>query len=76
MTVIATLGHGRQGEVARWLNTLTKEQLIELGGLDKAWYETPDETSSSIREIIRDWIEDHGGQRWYWSSITYAEFEE
>lgn len=78
------VGYGSSGEmraeIQRWLDTLSVEQRMELTHLDARYTvlralpsaqitnELQDEVDA-LRGITRDWIEEHGGHRSYWSYI-------
>jgi len=72
MSYIAVPFHCVPDDFRDWLESLTLEQRRELGALDHAWsMAMGDVDKYHIREITRDWIEENGGQRNWWGSITH-----
>ncbi len=52
-------------DVQAWLNTLSKSQKEELAQLD-----FQSEGGDQLKQdIVRDWIEEHDGRRYYWGYI-------
>jgi len=51
----------------KWLASLSSEQYQELAALDHTYdTETDPRRYTPTAGIIRDWIEDHGGDRGWW----------
>ena len=51
-----------------WLLGLNDQELVELAGLDYAYYQlTEDEEQDEHIAIAGDWIEEHGGERKWFS---------
>jgi len=59
-------GWSVHGELNDWLNSLTEKQIQELGSMD---YGSGGYDNRDIRPIIKDWIEEHGGEREWWIAI-------
>lgn len=61
--------------IERWWFSLTKQQQEEFISLEKMYMQLADLTATSDNnsymqsDIVKDWIEDHGGNREWWNYI-------
>lgn len=53
-------------DLCRWFENLLDSQKDELASLDEQWYGGGDDHNV---EVTKDWIEEHGGNRNWWTDI-------
>jgi len=72
---VAVPCHDANPQFLAWLDSLSLEQRRELGALDRQWsIENPDNDGHEImREITKDWIEEHGGRRGWWGVVSHEQ---
>lgn len=59
----------------KWLNSLSPSQLQELTSLQRSWENNPYDRVD-ISKIAKDWIEENGGDRWWWMSMYESNNEQ
>lgn len=52
-----------------WFENLTDDQENELATLDESWQEFGGMINKPAEGVMKDWIEDHGGNRGWWHAF-------
>ena len=70
-----TITADSRGVIAKWLSGIPEREQQEYVAIDREFNVAPasSEEACTLMDVGKDWIEEHGGERWWWMFLQTGE---